>query len=44
MMADQLPFEGLKVVDISWVVVGPTTVKYLADHGAMVVRVEAAAP
>ena len=43
-MADQLPFEGLKVVDISWVVVGPTTVKYLADHGATVVRVEAAAP
>ena len=43
-MANQLPFEGLKIVDISWVVVGPTTVKYLADHGATVVRVETAAP
>ena len=43
-MADPLPFEGLKVADFSWVLVGPTTAKYLADHGATVVRVEAAAP
>ena len=39
-MADSLPFEGVKVADFSWVAVGPTTAKYLADHGATVVRVE----
>jgi crotonobetainyl-CoA:carnitine CoA-transferase CaiB-like acyl-CoA transferase len=37
-----LPFAGLKVADFSWVGVGPITGKYLADHGAMVVRVETA--
>ena len=37
---NQLPFEGLKVADFSWVWVGPTSTKYLADHGATVVRVE----
>ena len=35
-----LPFEGLKVLDFTWVGVGPITVKYLADHGADVVHVE----
>ncbi len=35
-------FEGLKVADFSWVGVGPITTKYLADHGATVVRVESA--
>jgi len=39
-MPDQLPFEGIKVADFTWVWVGPTTTKYLADHGATVVRVE----
>ncbi|PKB83278.1 MAG: hypothetical protein BZY88_02175 [SAR202 cluster bacterium Io17-Chloro-G9] len=39
-MANQLPFNGLKVADFSWVGVGPITCKYLADHGATVVRVE----
>ena len=39
-MPEQLPFEGLKVADFSWVGVGPITCKYLADHGATVVRVE----
>src|SRR6185295_11057325 len=37
---DTLPLAGLKVLDFSWVGVGPITVKYLADHGADVVRVE----
>ena len=35
-----LPFQGIKIADISWVWTGPTTTKYLADHGATVVRVE----
>ena len=39
-MAEQLPFESLKVADFSWVAVGPITSKYLGDHGATVVRVE----
>jgi crotonobetainyl-CoA:carnitine CoA-transferase CaiB-like acyl-CoA transferase len=33
-------FAGLKVVDFSWVAVGPLTAKALADHGATVVHVE----
>ena len=37
---DALPFAGLKVADFAWVGVGPITSKYLADHGATVVRVE----
>ncbi len=36
----ELPFTGLKVADFSWIGVGPITAKYLADHGATVVRVE----
>ena len=39
-----LPFEGLKIADFSWVAVGPTTAKYLADHGATTVRVESSNP
>ena len=32
--------DGLKVLDFCWVVAGPMTTKYLAEHGATVVRVE----
>ena len=39
-MSDQLPFEGIKIADFSWVGVGPITTRYLADHGATVVKVE----
>ena len=39
-MSENLPFDGIKVADFSWVWVGPTTTKYFADHGATVVRVE----
>ena len=35
-----LPFDGVKIADFSWVWAGPTNAKYLADHGATVVRVE----
>jgi benzylsuccinate CoA-transferase BbsF subunit len=40
----QLPFDGLKVADFSWVAVAPITSKYFADHGATVVRVETSNP
>ncbi|MDH3678373.1 MAG: CoA transferase [Acidimicrobiia bacterium] len=36
----ELPLAGVKVVDFSWIGVGPITAKSLADHGATVVRVE----
>ena len=32
--------EGLKVLDFSWVIVGPLVTKFLADNGATVIRVE----
>jgi len=32
--------EGIKVLDFTWVVVGPMLGRYLADYGAMVVHVE----
>ncbi|MBT4162002.1 MAG: CoA transferase [Gammaproteobacteria bacterium] len=35
-----LPFEGIVVADFSWVGVGPISTKYLADHGARVIRIE----
>ncbi len=34
------PFEGIRVADFAWVGVGPIVSKYLADHGAEVIRVE----
>lgn len=39
-----LPFAGLKVADFSWIGVGPITGKYLADHGADVIRIETSNP
>lgn len=42
-MSDAKPkkaFDGLRVADFAWVGVGPTVSKYLADHGAEVVRIE----
>lgn len=35
--------DGVKVLDFSWVGVGPIATKYLADNGAEVIRVESAA-
>ncbi len=37
---DALPFAGITVADFSWVGVGPISAKYLADHGARVIRIE----
>ena len=37
---DFRPLEGVKVLDFSSTVLGPTTTRYLADHGATVVKVE----
>jgi len=34
-------FQGLKVLDFTWITVGPRTVRYFADHGATIVKVEA---
>ena len=34
--------EDVRVVDFSWVVVGPVATKLLADHGATVVRIGSA--
>jgi crotonobetainyl-CoA:carnitine CoA-transferase CaiB-like acyl-CoA transferase len=33
-------FEGLKIAEFAWVVVGPATSRYLGDHGATIVKVE----
>ena len=33
-------FEGVKVVDLTWIATGPMVTKYLADHGATVIRIE----
>ncbi len=33
-------FEGLKVADFSWVAVVPSSIRYLADHGATIIKIE----
>ena len=39
-LSKTMAFEGLRVLDLGWVAVGPITTKYLADHGADVIHVE----
>ena len=39
-IAGVMPFDGLKVLDFTWVGVGPITIKHLADFGADVIRIE----
>jgi crotonobetainyl-CoA:carnitine CoA-transferase CaiB-like acyl-CoA transferase len=34
------PFHALKVLDLMWVLAGPTGIRYLADYGATVIRIE----
>jgi len=35
-----LPFEGLKVLDFTWIVIGPWLTQWLAVYGAEVVKIE----
>ena len=40
MNAPASALKGINILDLSWVAVGPTTVRYFADHGATVIHVE----
>lgn len=35
-------FDGIKIVDFTWAGVGPRTIKYLAEYGAELIKIESA--
>jgi crotonobetainyl-CoA:carnitine CoA-transferase CaiB-like acyl-CoA transferase len=37
---NDLPLRGIKILDFTWAVAGPSTTRILADYGATVVRIE----
>ena len=37
-----LPLEGVRVADLSWIIAGPTTARFLATMGAEVIKVGSA--
>jgi benzylsuccinate CoA-transferase BbsF subunit len=39
-MAHALPLAGVHIVDLMWVIAGPSATRVLADYGATVVRIE----
>lgn len=39
-MKGKAPLEGIKAIDLGWIGVEPVTMRYLADWGATVIRVE----
>jgi crotonobetainyl-CoA:carnitine CoA-transferase CaiB-like acyl-CoA transferase len=39
-MANGNVFDGLKIAEFAWVIVGPATSRYFAEHGATVVKIE----
>ena len=41
-MDDKRPLDGVKVLDFSATVLGPTVTRYMADHGATVIKIESA--
>lgn len=39
-MEAKKPLEGLKIIDLTWLITGPIACKFLADYGAEVIKVE----